>query len=108
MAARPQVPAGRPHRGGVEGDLTKRRGVELAERILEGLLDTAALLSHYSERGAHSREFLALGICDFRHAQFPPYRMIYRVLGKQVFLLVVADGRRDFQTLLERRLLGRA
>jgi toxin ParE1/3/4 len=28
------------------------------------------------------------------------------VIGKQVFVYVIADGRRDMQSLLERRLLG--
>jgi toxin ParE1/3/4 len=37
---------------------------------------------------------------------FQPYRLIYRIAGKQVLLLVVADGRRDFQSLLERRVLN--
>jgi hypothetical protein len=32
-------------------------------------------------------------------------RFKVRIAGNQVFLLVVADGRRDFQSLLERRIL---
>ena len=100
---------------GAEGDLAEivdflvgREGPDLAERILEGLLDAAAQLAQYPERGAHPRELLALGIREFRQVLFPPYRLIYRILGRQVFLLVVADSRRDFQTLLQRRLLARA
>ena len=34
-----------------------------------------------------------------------PYRIIYRVLDNTVYVLVIADGRRDMQTLLQRRLL---
>ena len=34
-----------------------------------------------------------------------PYRTIYRVAGNRVFILLVADGRRDFQSLMERRVL---
>ena len=30
---------------------------------------------------------------------------IYRVMGRQVVIYVVADGRRDMQTVLARRLL---
>jgi toxin ParE1/3/4 len=30
-----------------------------------------------------------------------------RVAGRKVFILLIADGRRDMQSLLERRLLGR-
>ena len=33
-------------------------------------------------------------------------RHIYRVTGKQVFIYLIADGRRDMQSLLTGRLLG--
>jgi len=35
-----------------------------------------------------------------------PYRVIYRIMENQVFVYLIADARRDMQTLLERRLLG--
>jgi toxin ParE1/3/4 len=48
---------------------------------------------------------LALGIRDYRETFFKPYRIIYRVEGKRVYVYLIADGRRDMQSLLERRLL---
>ena len=33
------------------------------------------------------------------------YRIIYRVLDKDVYVLLIFDGRRDMQSLLQRRLL---
>ena len=36
---------------------------------------------------------------------FKPYRIIYRVMGDGVYVLVIADGRRDMRALLGRRLL---
>ena len=52
------------------------------------------------------KELLALGIREYREIFFKPYRMIYRVMDKNVYVLLIADGRRDMQTLLQRRLLG--
>ncbi|WP_235186744.1 type II toxin-antitoxin system RelE/ParE family toxin [Serratia sp. DD3] len=49
----------------------------------------------------------SLGIREFRQTFFKPYRVIYRVLGQQVVIFVIVDGRRDMQSLLIRRLLGR-
>jgi toxin ParE1/3/4 len=49
---------------------------------------------------------LALGIREYRQAFFKPYRLIYRVIGKRVFIYLIADGRRDMQSLLSRRLLA--
>ena len=34
-----------------------------------------------------------------------PYRIIYRESEDDVYVLVIADGRRDMRALLERRLL---
>jgi toxin ParE1/3/4 len=48
---------------------------------------------------------LALGLREYREVFFKPYRIIYRIMAKRVTVLVIADGRRDMQTLLQRRLL---
>ena len=45
------------------------------------------------------------GIREYREIVFKPYRIIYRVMEDNVYVLVIADGRRDMQTLLQRRLL---
>ena len=50
-------------------------------------------------------ELLDIGIREYREIFFKPYRIIYRVMGDKVYVLVVADGRRDMQALLQRRLL---
>ncbi len=42
---------------------------------------------------------------EYREVFFKPWRIIYRVVGGDVHVLVIADGRRDMRTLLERRLL---
>lgn len=85
--------------------LAERESLVVAERVLEGLLAAAEELHALPERGSHPRELLKLGIRDFRQVLLQPYRMIYRITGKRVYVLVVADGRRDFQSLLERRIL---
>jgi toxin ParE1/3/4 len=76
-----------------------------ADRILDQLEDIVATLSDYPDRGSHPRELLDLGIREYRQILFDPYRLIYRVIAKQVIIYLIADGRRDTQGLLERRLL---
>jgi len=49
---------------------------------------------------------LALGIREYREIFFKPYRINYRVMDKNVYVLLIDDGRRDMQTLLQRRLMG--
>jgi toxin ParE1/3/4 len=77
-----------------------------ADYVLDKLTDVAASLAAFPERGSYPKELLQLGIREYRQAHFKPYRLIYRVMGKQVFIYLIADGRRDMQTLLTRRILG--
>jgi toxin ParE1/3/4 len=77
-----------------------------AERVLERIYAAIAGLARFPARGAHPRELLALGIREYRETFFMPYRVIYRVEGKRVYVYLIADGRRDMQTLLAQRLLG--
>jgi toxin ParE1/3/4 len=69
-------------------------------------MEVAETLAAFPERGSYPKELLALGIREYSQAYFKPYRLIYRVIGTQVIVYMIADGRRDLQTLLSRRMLG--
>ena len=77
-----------------------------AEYVLERLLKVVDGLSHMPERVSYPRELLALGIKAYRQALFKPYRMVYRIGEGSVVVQLIVDGRRDMQSLLQRRLLG--
>jgi toxin ParE1/3/4 len=76
-----------------------------AEHVLTRIEKILSSLSESPERGVYPKELLALGIRDYREVFFKPYRLIYRVMGDIVYILLIVDGRRDMQTLLQRRLL---
>lgn len=74
---------------------------------VSGKIEAAvATLKRFPERGRHPAELLALGIRDYRETSFKPYRILYYVDGRRVYVTLIADGRRDMKALLERRLLG--
>ena len=77
-----------------------------ASRVLDRIEQAVTGLSELPERGSHPRELLELGIREYRQVFFKPYRLIYRVMGTKVYVHIIADGRRDMQSLLSRRLLG--
>lgn len=77
-----------------------------ADLVLDQLMATAERLAGFPERGRHPRELEALGIREYRQVDFKPYRVIYRIMGKRVFIYLIADGRRDMRALLARRLLS--
>jgi toxin ParE1/3/4 len=76
-----------------------------AEQVLTKIEKTFLSLSDSPERGAYPKELLALGIRDYREIFFKPYRVIYKVMGNLVYVLLIVDGRREMQALLQRRLL---
>ncbi len=77
-----------------------------ADYVLDSLIEVAESLAIFPERGSYPPELLTLGIRDYRQSLFKPYRIIYRVIEKQVIVYAIIDGRRDMQSLLSRRLLG--
>ena len=76
-----------------------------ADHVLEQIEKAFHSLSEHPQRGNHPKELLNIGIREYREIFFKPYRIIYRVMGDNVYVLVIADGRRDMQALLQRRLL---
>ena len=77
-----------------------------ADYVLDQIEKAFSRLSEFPERGAYPKELLTLGIREYREIFFKPYRIIYRVLEKKVYVLLIVDGRRDMQSLLQRRLLN--
>jgi len=76
-----------------------------ANYVLDQLLELVEALKRFPERGSCPKELLALGIKEYRQATFKPYRVIYRVMDKQIVIYLIVDGRRDMQSVLARRLL---
>lgn len=77
-----------------------------AVHVLERLGAAIESLAANPGRGTFPKELLALGIREYRQTFFKPYRLIYRIAGRRVYVYLIADGRRDMQTLLARRLFG--
>ncbi len=78
---------------------------EKADYVLGQIEAAFTSLTKMPERGTYPKELLRLGIQDFREIFFKPYQIIYRALGENVYVLLIVDGRRDMQSLLQRRLL---
>lgn len=85
--------------------LALRDGTETADRILGELEAAVASLEELPERGNIPKELVSVGIAEYRELHHKPWRMIYRIMGADVVVYCVVDGRRDMQSFLERRLL---
>jgi toxin ParE1/3/4 len=76
-----------------------------ADHVLDQIEKAFSSLAEMPERGVYPQELLKLGIREFREVFFKPYRIVYRVFENRVYVLLIADGHRDMQTLLQRRIL---
>ena len=76
-----------------------------AQNVLTKIEKTFESLTKAPERGAYPKELLSLGIREYRETFFKPYRLLYRIVGTRVYIFIIVDGRRDMQSLLQRRLL---
>jgi toxin ParE1/3/4 len=75
------------------------------QHVFEKLCETCESLSSSPNRGRVPPELERVGISTYREIHFKPYRVIYQIVDRQVFVYGILDGRRDLQDLLERRLL---
>jgi toxin ParE1/3/4 len=76
-----------------------------ANRVLDALETTALILAEFPERGNMPKELRSLGLSEYGEIHWKPYRLIYRIEDRRVTTFCIADGRRDMQALLLRRLL---
>ncbi len=85
--------------------IVRNDSVESADYVIDSIHKQINALSELPLRGSGVRELLALGNKYYKEVYFKPYRIIYKVQNATVYIVIVGDGRRDFKTLLERRLL---
>lgn len=85
--------------------VAKHDSIERADYVLEKLLGVCQRLEQHPERGHYLPELKSVGMKSYREIHFRPYRVIYEIIGRDVYIHLIVDGRRSLQALLERRLL---
>jgi len=76
-----------------------------AERIPARLESKAESLEIMPERGRVVPELLRRGLSVWRELIVRPYRIIYRIDQRTVYVLAVLDSRRDLEDVLLERLV---
>ena len=76
-----------------------------ADRLIQKLQSLCLNLAELPERGHVPLELEFIGVLDYLEVHYKPYRVIYQMMGKRLYVHAVFDGRRDLQELLEQRLL---
>lgn len=79
--------------------------VSNAEHVFDSLEALCLSLAELPDRGHVPPELDYLGIKEYREVHFKPYRVIYQITRNTVYILCIADGRRDMRSFLEKRLV---
>ena len=85
--------------------IMRNDSIDRAEAVLDALEEVCVSLSDFPERGNIPKELQEIGITVYREIHFKPYRIIYRIIGRDGVIHGVFDGRRDMESLLQRRML---
>ena len=85
--------------------LAANSGALAASTWLDGMEQAVSSLGELPERGGYPKELARLGMREYREIFRDYWRISYRVQAGVVYVYCIADGRRDLQTLLEKRLL---
>ena len=78
---------------------------ERAFHVLKALENKIALLVTSPNVGNVPKELQELGIGEFRELHWKPYRIVYHIAGRKIWVDGVFDGRRDMKALLQQRLM---
>ena len=81
------------------------RSPQAALATLDRLEARAKSLTTLADRGRVVPELRRLHIRQYRELVVPPYRVIYRVSGALVWILVLVDARRNLEDVLLDRLI---
>ncbi|MCK6488135.1 MAG: type II toxin-antitoxin system RelE/ParE family toxin [Planctomycetes bacterium] len=75
-----------------------------AEKVIVQFGERADSLQTFPERGRVVPELRSIGVLDYREVFHKPWRMVYAIKGKEVWIMAVLDGRRALTDLLFERL----
>jgi toxin ParE1/3/4 len=89
----------------IHGYIAASDSRDKADYVAYNILHVIESLAELPLRGVIPKELAALGNRNYRELFFKPYRILYTVRENTVFIALIADGRRDMQSLLSNRLL---
>ena len=76
-----------------------------AEKVIVQLGGKADSLQTLPERGRVVPELRTIGVLAYLEVQHKPWRMVYRIQAREVWIMAVIDGRRNLVDLLFERLV---
>jgi addiction module RelE/StbE family toxin len=77
----------------------------IAEEIFEKIKKQTIKLENFPERGRTVTELDFHNINNYRELVITPWRIIYRIEERKVYILSVIDSRRNFEDIILKRIM---
>ncbi len=77
----------------------------IAEEIFENIKKHTIKLENFPERGRPVPELDFHNINNYRELIITPWRIIYRIEEKKVYILSMIDSRRNFEDIILKRIM---
>lgn len=90
---------------GIYRYVAEHDSVTKADALLNELEKKCNTLCENAQRGHIIPELKRIHIESFREIHYKPYRIVFQISEKNVYIHAVLDGRRELQELIERRIL---
>jgi toxin ParE1/3/4 len=88
----------------IHGFIAQQDGTGRADQALDELEAAILSLEAFANRGLEPPELSGMGK-GFLQIHHKPWRILYKISGSLAVVVLVADGRRNFDALLTRRIL---
>jgi len=85
--------------------ISKTYAPDAADEFVDAVQKAVDALETFPERGSVPRELEAFGLREFRQRTMASYRAIYRIVGRTVFIVLIAHERQKLQSLLAHRIV---
>lgn len=79
------------------------RGVDQALQLYAALRHSISSLARIPRRCRQVPELLDIGLFEYREIVERPYRLVFRIVDREVVILAILDSRRDLEELLIQR-----
>lgn len=89
----------------IVGYIAANDSVPKAARLYYKLKEKIQALDELPERGRLVPELKRINVLDYKEIIIKPYRIVYKIENKTVFIIAVFDGRRDIEDWIYHRIL---
>ncbi len=85
--------------------VAKYDSVRKAHNLIEKIHESCLSLKKHPNRGHSLPELERINLRDFLEIHYKPYRIIYQIRKKEIYIHSICDGRRNMQEVLAKKLL---